>query len=96
MKLATFVAKQGWETEDYTDITIDANAAQRGWSAIAYYQPIANQSVYESTEDEPVFILVKSADWQNYQVRNVYSPFASGTMLTEQQVREFIKGYQPN
>lgn len=82
MKLEKFAVKHGLETSDYASVY---PAAERGWRYTAVFT--------DPDDAEPVMILVQAPTWPNYQVRNISSDLASGTMLTEQQVKQWIKSY---
>lgn len=82
MRLETFAAKHNAEICDWSS-TWNSQAAERGWQCLA---------VFTGDDDcEPDLLLVRSPQWPNYQVRNVASGIQSGTMLTEQQVKQWLK-----
>lgn len=82
MNLDTFAARHRAAVCDWTD-TWDIAAAERGWKYLAVFT--------NPDEMEPDMLLLKSPRWPNYQVRDIYSGIPSGTMLTEKQVKQWIK-----
>lgn len=84
MKLESYAAKHRAEVCDWSE-TWDMEAAARGWKCLA---------VFTNSDDcEPDMLLVKSPSWPNYQVRELSSGVPSGTMLTEKQVKQWIKAH---
>lgn len=82
MHLATYAAKYNAEVCDWS-ATVDKDAADRGWQFLA---------VFSDVDDcEPDMMLVKSPRWPGYQVRDIASGITSGTMLTEPQVKRWLK-----
>lgn len=82
MKLESYAAKHRAEVCDWSE-TWDKEAAERGWKCLA---------VFTNNDDcEPCMLLVKSPRWSNYQVRDIASGMQSGRMLTEKQVKQWIK-----
>lgn len=82
MKLSTYVQKHAGELFDWSD-TLNGDAARRGWQCLA---------LFSCADDcEPDFLLVKSPYWPSYQVRNITSELPSGSMLTETQIKQWVK-----
>lgn len=82
MRLETYAAKHNALICDWSN-TWSPEAAERGWKCLA---------VFSNPDDcEPDMLLVQSPSWPNYQVRNISTGIKNGTMLTEQQVKQWIK-----
>lgn len=82
MRLEGYAAKHNALICDWSD-TWSPEAAERGWKCLA---------VFSNPEDcEPDMLLVQSPSWPNYQVRNMSTGIKTGTMLTEKQVKDWIK-----
>jgi hypothetical protein len=82
MKLETYAAKHGADVSDWSE-TLGQEAAARGWKCLALFTM--------ADDCEPDMLLIKSPTWPNYQVRDLASGIPSGTMLTEQKIKEYIK-----
>ena len=82
MNLETYALRHNAEFCDWSD-TLDHDADARGWKCLALFT--------HGNDSEPRMLLVKSPSWPNLQVRNVSSEFANGTMLTPNQVKQWIK-----
>ncbi|WP_150306192.1 hypothetical protein [Pseudomonas saliphila] len=82
MKLETYAAKYGVSICDWSSVW-NARLAKRGWRCLAV--------LGDEDHIEPDMLLIKSPDWDNYQVRDLFSGIPSGRMLTEFQIKEWIK-----
>lgn len=82
MQLVTYAARHKALISDWSD-TWSPAAFKRGWQCLAVFM--------KPDDCEPDMLLIKSPHHPNYQVRNVSSELASGTMLTELQVKNWIK-----
>ncbi|WP_150302428.1 hypothetical protein [Pseudomonas profundi] len=82
MKLETYAARHGVSICDWSDIW-NARLAKRGWRCLAV--------LGDEDHIEPDMLLIKSPNWDNYQVRDLFSGIPSGRMLTEVQIKEWIR-----
>lgn len=85
MKLETFAKRHNCNITDWFDMDNEEHKrmAKEGWLMLALW--------VGEEDSEPVAILVKSPNWPNYQWRNIWGDIASGTMLTEKELKGIIK-----
>mgnify|MGYP001613790536 CR=1 FL=1 len=83
MRLEAYAERHNAVIEDFSQ-DWDAAAASRGWRCLAVFT--------QEDDCEPDMLLVQSPRWPNFQVRNIASGLSSGTMLTEREVKQWIKG----
>lgn len=82
MNLINYASKHKAEICDWS-ATWNADAAGRGWCCYAIFS--------DPDDCEPDMLLVKSPSWPHYQVRSIAADISSGTMLSEKQVKNWIK-----
>lgn len=82
MNLESYALRHKAEICDWSE-KWDKDAVDRGWKCYAVFT--------EDNDSEPKMLLITSPDWPNFQVRNFSSDFSTGDMLTEKQVKAWIK-----
>ncbi|MDU8350889.1 hypothetical protein RYA05_03155 [Pseudomonas syringae pv. actinidiae] len=82
MNLESYALRHKAEICDWSE-TWDKDAAARGWRCFALFT--------EDNDSEPKMLLINAPDSESFQVRNFSSGMATGEMLTERQVKAWIK-----
>lgn len=82
MKLENYAKKYGFDIENWND-ELTEQQQEDGWERLAVFSP--------ECDCEPVMTLMRSPRWPGYQVRNVWGDLRTGQMVSEKELKAWIK-----